>query len=99
MSADQESDVLVVKFSRMFYTSVNQLLVVYLKDDIAIPKQRSENKYEEMVASAFESSVPVMNVGTGLMFVISLFVNFGLGEILGNVKCLVIICTLYSANF
>jgi hypothetical protein len=73
--------------------------VVYLKYDIAIPRQRSENKYEQMVVSALESSVPVMNVGTGLMFAISLFVNFGLGEILGNVKCLVIICTLYSANF
>lgn len=99
MSADSESDVLIVKFRRTFYTSVNQLPVVYLKNDISIPKQQSENKYEEMVSNAFESSVPIMNVGTGLMFTTSLFVNFGLGEILGNVKCLVILCTLYSANF
>ncbi len=99
MSADSELDVLIVKFRRMFYTSVNQLPVVYLKNDISIPKQQSENKYEEMVSNALQSSVPVLNVGTGLMFATSLFVNFGLLEILGNVKCLVILCTLYSANF
>ncbi len=99
MSADSESDVLIVKFRRTFYTSVNQLPVVYLKNYIAIPKQQSDNKYEEMVSNSLESSVPIMNVGTGLMFATSLFVNFGLREILGNVKCLVILCTLYSANF
>ncbi len=70
VSADSESDVLIVKFRRTFYTSVNQLPVVYLKNDIAISKQKSDNKYEEMVSNALESSVPMMNVG-------SLFVNFG----------------------
>ena len=80
-------------------TCSNQLPVVYLNDSIEMPMQLSGNKYEEMVINAIRGTVDGMNAVSGSTFAISMFVSFGLSEILGDIKGLTVICTLYTANF
>jgi hypothetical protein len=80
------------------FTRSNQLPVVYINDSIDIPMQLSGDKYEEMVINAVKGTVDGMNAVSGSTFATSMFVSIGLSEVLGDIKGLTVICTLYCAN-
>ncbi len=94
VSASNSPDQLTVLFKQTLFTRKNQLPVVYLNDTINIPAQLSGDEYEEMVINGAYNLADVLKISTGLVFVVSLFVNFGLSSILGKIKGLAVICTL-----
>jgi hypothetical protein len=98
VSASSAPDKLFVRFNLTMFTRYNQLPVIYLNDSIDIPMQMSGNEYEEIVVNAVGGAVDGMNALTGSTFATSMFVSFGLGQLLGDIKGLTVICTLYCAN-
>jgi hypothetical protein len=99
VSASGKSDQITVMFYQTLLTRANLAPVVYFNDTINITMQLSDNKYEDMVINAAYTMVEVLKISTSLAFVVSLFVSFGLSKILGKIKGLSVICTLYCLKF
>jgi hypothetical protein len=99
VSASGNPDQITVLFNQTILTRANLAPVVYFNDTINIPTQLSDDKYDEMVINAANTTVEVLKISTGLTLTLSLFVSAGLSGIIGKIKGLAVVSTLYCMKF